>query len=113
MNTTDDTNMTEEQENHIDSPDNDNGKTQQQINAEQGDVVRAKVTPPASESDIEPGREAVDGNGQRDIPDYGSVPAGTVLTNEAADNQAKHVQSVQDKQRAKLGMNGKPSVDQD
>lgn len=107
MNTTEDTNISEQEANHIDSPDNDNGKTQQQIDSEHADVVQAKTAQPTSESDIQPGREAVDGNGQREIPDYGSVQAGTVLTDNATTEHAKHVQSVQDKERHKLGLDTK------
>lgn len=111
MNTTEDTNISEQEANRIDNPNDDNGKTQEQINAEHGDVARATVTPPTSESDIKPGREAVDGNGQREIPDYGSVPAATVLTDDAAAEQARHVQSVQDKQNAKLNPNSRNGED--
>lgn len=111
MNTTDDTNISEQEANHIDSPDNDNGKTQEQINEEHGDVVRGTATPPKSESDVIQGREAVDGNGQRDIPDYGSVPAATVLTDDAASEQVRHIQSVQDKENAKLNHNSKKGED--
>lgn len=51
--------ISEDDFNHKDNPDNDNGKTQTQIDQEQ-DLVKAEVSAPISESQVQPGREVQD-----------------------------------------------------
>lgn len=105
MTTDNSTPISEDEANHKDTPDNDNGKTQTQIDREERDaLVKAEVPAPISESQVEPGREVVDGNGRRDTEDV--VPnRPDVIHDPNADTQ--HAREVQAKEEAKLRGNNK------
>lgn len=105
MNTTDDTNISEDQESYKDSPDNDSGKTQTQIDKEEHDtLVKAEVSAPISESQVEPGREVVDGNGLRQTLDVEPTRPDIIVDKDAS---TQHAREVQERQLTKLNTNSK------
>lgn len=135
MNTTDNTNV---------QPENDDQAEQMRVHSETGndpnktedeqrpeDLVQAEVSAPISESQVQPGREAVDGNGRRDLEER-EIARPDIVVNPDADTQAKaerqqaaqeqeaeqekdtaqiqqeQAQTVQDKETAKLDSTSKP-----
>lgn len=109
-----------DEEAHKDSPNDDNGKTQQQIDQENRDaLVKTQVSAPISESQVQPGREVVDGNGQRDTEPVEATRPDTIVDEnivtqaklDAIDEQQAHGKRVQDKQNKKLNKNTKPGTD--
>lgn len=120
MNTTDNTNISAEQENHVNNPNNDSGKTQEQLDKEEHDrLVKAEVSAPISESQVQAGQEVVDGNGRRDTPDVEPTRPDIIVDKDAVtqskvdalDAQQQHGKDVQDKENAKLHQNTKPGTD--
>jgi hypothetical protein len=121
MNTTDNTNISADDELHKDSPNNDNGKTQAQIDREErARLVKAEVSAPVSESQVQPGQEVVDGNGRRDTPTVEPTRPDILVDKEAVtqskvdrldQEQRDHAHAVQDKQNKKLNQNTKPGED--
>src|ERR1700751_3483833 len=89
-------------------------------NQSNDELVQAETAYPVSESQVQPGREAVDGNGQRDLPPVDLVRPDIIVNKDAVtqskvdnldEQQRQHAQEVQDKQNAKLNQNTKPGVD--
>lgn len=111
--------ISEDEANHVDNPGNDNGKTQTQIDQEsKADLVQAEVSAPVSESQVQPGREVVDGNGLRETPDVEPTRPDVIVNPDAVtqskvdalDVQQEHGKRVQDEQNAKLNQNTKPGT---
>jgi hypothetical protein len=107
--------ISDEEFNYKDQPDNDNGKTQAQIDREErARLLKTEVGAPDSESQVQAGQEVVDGNSRRDTEEVEKVRP-DILVDKNADTQAKadqqqrdYAKAVQDKQNAKLNANSKP-----
>jgi hypothetical protein len=106
-------NTTDNDQQPVDQTSPDGQITQEEIDRQEHDkIVKAETAYPISESQVEPGREAVDGNGQRDFPEKELVRT-DVIVDENADTQAaqeRHAKEVQDKENAKLNTNSKPGT---
>lgn len=104
----------------------DNGKTQAEIdrdnnvNQSTDDLVKAEVSAPISESQVQPGREVVDGNGLRETPNVEPVRPDVIVDKDIVtqskldaldDKEREHARRVQSEQAAKLNQNTRPSED--